>query len=206
MLGGLRRGGAEEPDYRVEAASQEAVADAYADDADFLVPHVIAATDRVLVSEWMDGTPLSKIIADGSTEERNRVGILIVRFLFSGPSRAGLLHADPHPANFRLLDDGRLGVLDFGAVDRLPDGFPPFFAKLLRLIPHDRAIDTVEHELRARGFLKEGVTVALDALPASPAPLAAPSRVETFKFSREWLRAEASRVTDMRSAAIGRRR
>ncbi len=134
LLDELRRRVAEELDYRLEAASQEAFADAYADDADFLVPHVIAATDRVLVSEWMDGTPLSKIIADGSTEERNRVGILIVRFLFSGPSRAGLLHADPHPGNFRLLDDGRLGVLDFGAVDRLPDGFPPFFGKLLRLM------------------------------------------------------------------------
>jgi len=205
LLDELRRRVAEELDYRLEAASQEAFADAYADDADFLVPHVIAATDRVLVSEWMDGRPLSKIIAEGSTEERNRAGILIVRFLFSGPSRAGLLHADPHPGNFRLLDDGRLGVLDFGAVDRLPDGFPPFFGKLLRLMHEDRDIETVEHELRAHGFLKEGVTVDLDALRAYLAPLAEPSRVETFKFSREWLRAEASRVTDMRSAAIGRR-
>jgi predicted unusual protein kinase regulating ubiquinone biosynthesis (AarF/ABC1/UbiB family) len=205
LLDELRRRVAEELDYRLEAASQEAFADAYADDADFLVPHVIAATDRVLVSEWMDGTPLSKIIADGSTEERNRAGILLVRFLFSGPSRAGLLHADPHPGNFRLLDDGRLGVLDFGAVDRLPDGFPPFFGKLLRLMHEDRDIETVEHELRAHDFLKEGVTVDLDALRAYLAPLAEPSRVETFTFSREWLRAEASRVTDMRSAAIGRR-
>ena len=85
----------------------------------------------------------------GTTEERNRAGILLVRFLFSGPSRAGLLHADPHPGNFRLLDDGRLGVLDFGAVDRLPDGFPRFFGKLLRLMHEDRDIETVEHELRA---------------------------------------------------------
>ncbi len=205
LLDELRRRVAEELDYRLEAASQEAFADAYADDADFLVPHVIAATDRVLVSEWMDGTPLSKIIADGSSEERNRAGILIVRFLFSGPSRVGLLHADPHPGNFRLLDDGRLGVLDFGAVDRLPDGFPPLFGKLLRLMHEDRGIETVEHELRAHGFLKEGVTVDLEALRAYLAPLAEPSRVESFKFSREWLRAEASRVTDMRSAAVGRR-
>jgi predicted unusual protein kinase regulating ubiquinone biosynthesis (AarF/ABC1/UbiB family) len=205
LLDELRKRVAEELDYRLEAASQEAFADAYADDPEFLVPHVIAATDRVLVSEWMDGTPLSKIISEGSTEERNRAGILIVRFLFSGPSRAGLLHADPHPGNFRLLDDGRLGVLDFGAVDRLPDGFPPFFGKLLRLMHEDRDIETVEHELRIHGFLKEGVTVDLDALRAYLAPLAEPSRVESFKFSREWLRAEASRVTDMRSAAVGRR-
>ena len=69
----------------------------------------------------------------------------------------------------------------------------------------DRDIETVEHELRVHGFLKEGVTVDLDALHAYLAPLAEPSRVETFKFTREWLREEASRVTDMRSAAISRR-
>jgi predicted unusual protein kinase regulating ubiquinone biosynthesis (AarF/ABC1/UbiB family) len=205
LLDELRKRVAEELDYRLEAAAQEAFADACTDDPDFVVPHVIAATDRVLVSEWMDGTPLSKIISEGSTEERNRAGILIVRFLFSGPSRTGMLHADPHPGNFRLLEDGRLGVLDFGAVDRLPDGFPPFFGKLLRLMHEDRDIETVEHELRVHGFLKEGVTVDLDALHAYLAPLAEPSRVESFKFNREWLRAEASRVTDMRSAAIGRR-
>jgi hypothetical protein len=55
------------------------------------------------------------------------------------------------------------------------------------------------------GFLKDDVTVDLDALHAYLAPLAEPSRVETFKFTREWLREEASRVTDMRSAAISRR-
>ncbi len=35
-----------------------------------------------------------------------------------------MLHADPHPGNFRMLDDGRLGILDFGAVNRLPGGYP----------------------------------------------------------------------------------
>jgi len=205
LLDELRKRVAEELDYRLEAASQEAFADAYSGDPDFLVPNVVEATDHVLVTEWMDGTPLSRIITDGSVDERNRAGILIVRFLFSGPARAGLLHADPHPGNFRLLDDGRLGILDFGAVDRLPEGLPRFFGKLLRLMHEDRDIETVEAELRAHGFLKEDVSVDLDALQAYLAPLAEPSKVESFKFSREWLRAEASRVTDMRSAAIGRR-
>src|SRR6185295_18992302 len=103
----------EELDYELEAMSQQMFADAYADDPDIYVPNVVTSTGQVLVSEWMDGTPLSRIIAEGSKEQRDRAGILLVRFLFSGPSRAGLLHADPHPGNFRLLDDGRLGVLDF---------------------------------------------------------------------------------------------
>ncbi len=205
LLDELRDRVAEELDYRLEATSQEAFAEAYAGDPDVYVPHIVAATDHVLISEWMDGTPLARIITDGTTAERNRSGVLIVRFLFSGPARVGLLHADPHPGNFRLLADGRLGVLDFGAVDRLPDGFPPFFGKLLRLMHTDGDLEEVEDELRAHGFLREGVSVDLVALRAFLAPLAEPSKVDSFKFSREWLRNEATRFTDLRSSSIARR-
>jgi predicted unusual protein kinase regulating ubiquinone biosynthesis (AarF/ABC1/UbiB family) len=205
LLDELRNRVAEELDYHLEATSQQAFADAYASDPDIYVPSVVMATDHVLVTEWMDGTPLSQIISDGTKEQRDRAGILLVRFLFSGPARAGLLHADPHPGNFRLLADGRLGVLDFGAVDRLPGGFPPFIGKLLRIMHEDGEIGEVEQELRAQGFLREGIEVDLDALRAFLAPLAEPSKVETFKFSREWLRGEAAQVTDLRPSNVTRK-
>jgi predicted unusual protein kinase regulating ubiquinone biosynthesis (AarF/ABC1/UbiB family) len=206
MLDELRDRVAEELDYHMEAAAQRAFAAAYDGDPDIYVPGVVTETDHVLVTEWMDGTPLSKIISDGSKEERDRAGILLARFLFSGPARAGLLHADPHPGNFRLLADGRLGVLDFGAVDRLPDGLPPIFGRLLRVMHDpDPDIAAVERELRADNFLRPGIAVDLDALRAFLAPLAEPSAVESFKFSREWMRAEAERVTDLSATGIARK-
>ena len=194
----------EELDYQLEAMSQQMFADAYAGDPDIYVPNVVMDTEQVLVSEWMDGTPLSRIISEGSKEDRDRAGILLVRFLFSGPSRAGLLHADPHPGNFRLLDDGRLGVLDFGAVDRLPEGLPPLFGRLLWLVHTDGDIAEAEAELREQGFLRPGVSVDLDALRNFLAPLADPSKTESFMFSREWMRGEAARVTDLRGANVAR--
>jgi predicted unusual protein kinase regulating ubiquinone biosynthesis (AarF/ABC1/UbiB family) len=206
LLDELRDRVTEELDYELEAAAQRAFAAAYAGDPDIFVPDVVAGTGHVLVTEWMDGTPLSKIISDGSKDERDRAGILLVRFLFSGPARAGLLHADPHPGNFRLLDDGRLGVLDFGAVDRLPDGLPPFFGRLLRIMHEDDPdVAEVEWELRAHGFLRPGIEVDLDALRAFLAPMAEPSKTDSFKFNREWLRGEAARVTDMRASSIARK-
>jgi predicted unusual protein kinase regulating ubiquinone biosynthesis (AarF/ABC1/UbiB family) len=206
LLDELRSRVAEELDYRMEAASQQAFADAYAGDPDIYVPPVVTGSDHVLVTEWMDGTPLSKIISDGSETERDGAGILLTRFLFSGPARAGLLHADPHPGNFRLLSDGRLGVLDFGAVDRLPDGLPPFFGRLLRIMHTEEPnLDEVERELRANGFLRPGISVDLEALRAFLAPLAEPSAVETFKFSREWMRWEAARVTDLSASNVSRK-
>ena len=207
LLDELRDRVTEELDYQLEAASQRAFALAYRDDPDIYVPDVVMGTSHVLVTEWMDGTPLSAIIREGSKEDRDHAGILLTRFLFSGPARAGLLHADPHPGNFRLLDDGRLGVLDFGAVDRLPDGLPPFFGHLLRIMHSDGDPDfaAVEQELRAYGFLRPGIEVDLDALAAFLAPMAEPSRVDCFKFSREWLRGEAVRVSDMRTSNITRK-
>ena len=205
LLDELRSRVAEELDYHLEAESQHAFAVAYAGDPDISVPDVVAGTNHVLITEWMDGTPFSKIISDGSQEERNRAGLLLARFLFSGPARAGLLHADPHPGNFRLLADGRLGVLDFGAVDRLPDGFPPFMGRLLRIVHDGSDLAPAEQELREQGFIREGIEFDPEALRAFLAPLAEPSRVERFRFNREWLRGEATRVTDPRGANMTRR-
>ena len=205
LLAELRDRVAEELDYRLEAASQEAFAVAYAGDPDVLVPHVVAATGRVLVSEWVGGIPLARVIAGGTAAERNRARTMIIRFLFSGPARVSLLHADPHPGNFRLLADGRLGVLDFGAVDRLPDGFPPIFGRVLRLMHEDGDLAKLEDEFRSHGFLRDGVSIDLAALRAFLAPLAEPSRAESFKFSREWLRAEAMQASASRSSSVLRR-
>ena len=202
LLAELRDRVAEELDYRLEAASQEAFAVAYAGDQDVCVPRVVAVSDHVLVSEWLDGIPLARIIADGTTAERNRAGIMIIRFLFSGPARVGLLHADPHPGNFRLLADGRLGVLDFGAVDRLPDGFPPIFGRVLRLMHEDGDPAKLEDEFRSHGYLRDGVSIDLAALRAFLAPLAEPSRTESFKFSREWLRTETMQASASRSSSV----
>src|SRR6266566_5100711 len=55
LLDELRARIAEELDYHLEAASQQAFADAYAGDPDICVPSVVAATGHVLVTEWMDG-------------------------------------------------------------------------------------------------------------------------------------------------------
>ena len=205
LLAELRDRVVEELDYRLEAAAQEAFAAAYAADPDVCVPRVVSVSDHVLVTEWLDGIPLATIIADGTTAQRNRAGVMIIRFLFSGPARVGLLHADPHPGNFRLLADGRLGVLDFGAVDRLPDGFPPIFGTVLRLMHEGGDLAKLEAELRSHGYLRDGVSVDLTALRAFLAPLAEPSRAESFRFSREWLRTETIQASALRSSSVLRR-
>jgi len=205
LLAELRDRVAEELDYRLEAAAQQAFAAAYAGDPDVCVPRVVCVSDHVLVSEWLDGIPLARIIAGGTAAQRDRAGIMLIRFLFSGPARVRLLHADPHPGNFRLLADGRLGVLDFGAVDRLPDGFPPIFGRVLRLMHEDGDLAKLEDEFRSHGYLRDGVSIDLAALRAFLATLAEPSKVESFRFSREWLRTQTMQASALRSSSVLRR-
>jgi predicted unusual protein kinase regulating ubiquinone biosynthesis (AarF/ABC1/UbiB family) len=204
MLQELRERVAEELDYRLEAAAQQAFADTYRDDKEILVPDVVTFTQRVLVTEWLDGTPLAAVIREGSQAERDDAGLKYARFLFSGPERAGRLHADPHPGNFRLLEDGRLGVIDFGAVKQLPDGFPPALGTLIRLAQGgDWA--AAQELLVEEGIITPGAALDHAALGTFLLPFATPSAEETYRFTREWLREEVVQSIDLRGSGLLRR-
>ncbi|MEV8230103.1 AarF/ABC1/UbiB kinase family protein [Streptomyces sp. NPDC079167] len=213
----LRDRVSEELDYELEARAQQEHATEFEDDPDVVIPGVVHRSEQVLVTEWIDGIPLSEVIADGTTEQRDRAGQLLARFLFSGPARTGLLHADPHPGNFRLLPppeaaagdaaglDGdaglwRLGVLDFGTVDRLPGGLPGTIGDALRMTL-DGDADGVYAMLREAGFVKESIDLEPDAVLDYLIPIIEPAQADEFTFTRSWLRSQAARIADPRSPA-----
>ncbi|MGA5504155.1 ABC1 kinase family protein [Streptomyces umbrinus] len=222
LIAELRDRVSEELDYALEAQAQRAHAEEFADDPDVLVPAVVHQCEQVLVTEWIDGIPLSEVITDGTQEQRDRAGQLLARFLFSGPSRTGLLHADPHPGNFRLLPDDpedaetteaaeaaegsggkggwRLGVLDFGTVDRLPGGLPATIGDSLRMTL-DGDAEAVYDLLREEGFVKESIELDPDAVLDYLLPIIEPAQADEFTFTRGWMRSQAARIADPRSPA-----
>jgi predicted unusual protein kinase regulating ubiquinone biosynthesis (AarF/ABC1/UbiB family) len=204
LLAELKKHALEELDYLAESNSQRQFAAAFEGDPDFLVPHVLAAGPRVLISEWVDGTPLAAIIADGTPEQRDHAGLLYQRFLLSSPARAELLHADPHPGNFRITEDGRLAVLDFGAVARLPGGMPRAVGRLIAIaLAGDSR--TMMAGLQQEGFLRPGIAIEPDRLLEYLEPFIEPARHEEFHYSRQWLRGLFGQVSDPRGPdfAIG---
>jgi len=195
----------EELDYRLEAASQHTFAAAFAGDEHFLIPDVLMHTDRLLVTEWVTGRALSEVISSGTTPERDAAASRYLEFLLAGPERAGLLHADPHPGNFRLAPDGRLIVLDFGAVNRLPDGMPPVIGQMMALAlrsgagnPDPVVAAQILDGLRAEGFVRENVTVDPVSLLTYVEPFLSPLRVPSFRFDRPWLRELFAHINDPR--------
>jgi predicted unusual protein kinase regulating ubiquinone biosynthesis (AarF/ABC1/UbiB family) len=195
---------AEELDYHLEAQAQQAFADAFRGDPDFVVPGVVATGRTVIVSEWLESpASVASVIVDGTVQERDHYGELIVRFLFSGPARTGMLHADPHPGNFRIMphedgSPGRLGVLDFGAVARLPErSLPRAMGTLIRIAALEDH-DELMQGLREEGFIRDNIRVDAQQLLDYLAPFIEPTRTERFRFTREWMREQFRRINDPR--------
>jgi len=205
LLAELRERVLEELDYTLEADAQRAFASAYDGDAEIAVPRVVASAPKVIVTEWIDGTPLSRIIAHGTHEQRDRAGYLLALLHYSAPQRARLLHADPHPGNFRLCADDRLGVVDFGAVARLPEGSPEPLGRMTRFALHGDG-DALMAEMYQHGFIRPGIEVYPRQVMDYLRPIIEPLSVERFTFTREWMRGQAARIGDPRNeeARVGR--
>ncbi|KRB76963.1 ABC transporter ATP-binding protein [Nocardioides sp. Root190] len=198
---------AEELDYELEAAAQREFAAIFRDDPEIVVPDVVAVGPRVLVTEWLDSAgSLATIIADGTQAERDHYGEIFARFLFSGPARTGLLHADPHPGNFRVIPEedgspGRMGVLDYGAVARLPQrGLPEPMGRLITLCAAGDGEGLIR-VLREEGFLKDRIRIDPQLLMDYLSPFVDPTLVERFRFSREWMREQFQRINNPKDPA-----
>jgi predicted unusual protein kinase regulating ubiquinone biosynthesis (AarF/ABC1/UbiB family) len=105
----------EELDLETEAANQRRVHRALRRHPFLYVPAPVTRLchDNVLVSEFVEGVPLWR--APDPDQAAARLVVFVI-----GAARAGVMHADPHPDDVLVLEDGRLAILDFGAV-RDPD-------------------------------------------------------------------------------------
>jgi len=145
-----------ETDYLREARSAEDYAAAARQFPELRVPKVHAdlSTARVLTMELLHGEPLSAILRDPSktpNDQRLQISAGLIAGLYGPLLSTGILHADPHPGNFLVLPDGRLGVLDFGSLKRhsalMTEGYREVYRALLQGVEPD-----YERLLRMVGF------------------------------------------------------
>jgi predicted unusual protein kinase regulating ubiquinone biosynthesis (AarF/ABC1/UbiB family) len=207
LIAELQARAVEELDYELEAEAQRSFAEEFRDDPDIVVPDVVASAGTVLVTEWIESEDsLARIIREGTQEERDHYGERFLRFMFGAPGRTGMLHADPHPGNFRLLpgpggSPGRLGVLDFGAVARLPGRQLPRSLGALIRIATMADYEQLLAALRDEGFIRERVRIDADQLRAYLGPFIEPASVAEFHFSRTWMQEQFRRIQDPRGEA-----
>ncbi len=110
----------EELDYELEAQNQRSLARIFAGHPFIFIPDVVSAysRERVLVTELVQGTGFEEL-KERSQAERDRLGEIVFRFYLGCLYRHREFSGDPHPGNFKLLDDGRVAFLDFGLYKRI---------------------------------------------------------------------------------------
>lgn len=114
----------QEMDYVQEAAMQERARALFDESDRIVVPavHHELSSERVLTTDLLVGQHLPAFLADQPTQaDRDHFGQLLVNSTFRLMYRGEMCYADPHPGNYLFLDDGRLGLLDFGCI-RMLDG------------------------------------------------------------------------------------
>jgi predicted unusual protein kinase regulating ubiquinone biosynthesis (AarF/ABC1/UbiB family) len=184
-----------ELDYRLEADNQRAFAKAYADDPHFVVPAVIASAPKVVIAEWIEGVPMSVIIREGTPEQRDTMGTRLTELTFGAPKRLEMMHGDAHPGNFMLMPDGRMGVIDFGAVAPLPGGFPASLGTCIRLARDKNYVELLP-AMEAAGFIQKGEQVSAQEIDDMLRQYVEPVQTEVFHYTRRWIQRMAAGQMD----------
>lgn len=112
----------EEVDYHHEAAAITTFSEFYRDHPFIRIPDVIpeVSGDRILTMTYLDGMdyPAAQL---AEQDLKNTWAETITRFINGNYRHDNLMHADPHPGNYRFNTDGTVGFLDFGCVQTFPE-------------------------------------------------------------------------------------
>ena len=175
------------------------------------VPAVYAATPRVLVTGWLEGTSLSALL-DGRTDllpvgwreldSRDAADLaarLLSHAIYAPAACTGWMHADLHPGNFLLLPGGRLGMLDFGAVAATPGGIPAPFGQLAAAVLADDGPAAISLA-RQVGALPPDAQADPRLILELLHPIVATAAADSFTYSRPWLRGLMAHLTEPRFA------
>lgn len=156
----------EEMDFRLEGEYATEVRANFAGNPRVMIPEVIheLTRQRVLVLEFIEGARVDRLPPKGV--EAARLAGLIMEVYVQMMLVDGLFHADPHPGNLMLAPDGRLVLLDFGMMVRVP---PEVRLALIRTV---FAAIRRDASAVARGFYALGL-IAPGADPAEINRLAA---------------------------------
>lgn len=125
----------EECDYELELKNGMEMAEACSPIPNLMIPKYYKelSSKKILTMEWIEAKPLQYFI-DHETDQakRNQIGQALLDFLHTSIHEHKRFHADPHPGNFLVTDDGKLVVLDFGCVKTLPVDFYNYYFSLVR--------------------------------------------------------------------------
>jgi predicted unusual protein kinase regulating ubiquinone biosynthesis (AarF/ABC1/UbiB family) len=123
---------AREADYHREGAMMGRFAGLLAEDAGFVVPELDPefTTSRVLAMTFLESRPI-ETLEEAPQEDRDQVMGALIQLVLRELFEFGIMQTDPNFANYRVMGDGRLALLDFGAAQEIAPGVQGGYRRLL---------------------------------------------------------------------------
>lgn len=122
----------EETDYEREVRSSVEFAEACKNLENVIFPNYYPelSGNRIITMDWIEGLHLKEFLATKPSQElKNKIGQALWDFYNFQQHELRKVHADPHPGNFLITKDEKLGAIDFGCIKEMPDDFYyPFFS------------------------------------------------------------------------------
>jgi predicted unusual protein kinase regulating ubiquinone biosynthesis (AarF/ABC1/UbiB family) len=124
----------EETDYALELKRSLELSAKSRHLANITFPHYYPeySCDKILTMDWIDGKPLGDVLSSPLPPGAgNKLGQALWDFYHFQMHTLKAMHADPHPGNFIITPDYRVGIIDFGCVKIIPPDFYKLYFKLL---------------------------------------------------------------------------
>ncbi|RYY32800.1 MAG: AarF/ABC1/UbiB kinase family protein [Sphingobacteriaceae bacterium] len=122
----------EETDYELEVRRSIEFSNACAllDNVVFPTYYPELSSKRVITMDWLEGKHLREFLQTNPSQElRDTIGQALWDFYNFQQHELRAVHADPHPGNFMITPEGKLGIIDFGCIKEMPEDFyTPFFS------------------------------------------------------------------------------
>lgn len=168
-----------ELDYSKEAQNIDKFREFHKGNPHIVIPEYYKelSSKKVLTMKFIEGSPFEQTIKENNLtlEERNKIGQIMIRSLLNQLFNHRMIHADPHPGNFLLIDKETIGMLDFGCIKTFDENFISVYRGLIKsIIAKDSK--GVRKGYVNLGFVNEDETDKLDALEEFSEFMALPYR------------------------------
>ncbi|NDE61492.1 MAG: AarF/ABC1/UbiB kinase family protein [Cyclobacteriaceae bacterium] len=193
----------EETDYTLEVARSREISEACDHIPHLLFPKYYDAlsSERIITMDWIEGKHIKEWMETKPSQNlKNQVGQALWDFYHHQVHQLKQVHADPHPGNFIVQEDGTLGIIDFGCVKVMPEEFYSGYFSLIKpgLVKNQEELDHIFYALdfisdqdsdQEKMYFK-GVFTEMISL------LGKPFHVDRFDFSNDAYFEEIFRLGD----------
>ena len=122
----------EETDYELEVRRSIEFSEACSglDNVVFPKYYPELSSKRIITMDGLEGKHLREFLQTNPSQQlRNKIGQALWDFYNFQQHELRAVHADPHPGNFMITPDNKLGIIDFGCIKEMPEDFYyPFFS------------------------------------------------------------------------------